>query len=164
MDFVRKLSVFLLVLADGLLLVGDENGLLAELLLCLAGPQPPLTDLALPTTGLLLHAGHQLSLRELELLSQVFQLCAMPILHLELPALLPSQFFLLPSDQKLLVVDDILTARHPLPQSLGLKRFLAGHAAMEVDVGAIEVHAHLHSRSLQLGLFGYRLAGLASAL
>ena len=81
----------------------------------------------------------------------------MPVLHLQQPALLSRDLLLLPANQKFLVVDDLLAPRHSLPPRVRLYGLLPGDAFMQVDVGAVEVHAHLHPRRLQLGPLGHRL-------
>lgn len=84
----------------------------------------------------------------------------MPVLQLQQPALLSRDLLLLPANQKFLVVDDLLAPRHSLPPRVGLYSLLPRNALVEVDVGAVEVHAHLHPRGLHLGPLGHRFIRL----
>lgn len=67
--------------------------------------------------------------------------------------LLLAYLVFLPVYQVLLVVDDLLTPCHSLTQCLILQRLLPSHAFVEIDVGTVKVHAHLHSRCLHFGPF-----------
>lgn len=78
--------------------------------------------------------------------------------------LLLAYLILLPVDEVLLVIDDLLAARHSLAQSFVLQRLLPCHAFVQIDVGAVEVHAHLHPRCLHFGPLCDRLVDLSPRL
>lgn len=78
--------------------------------------------------------------------------------------LLLAYLILLPIDEILLIVDDLLTAGYSFPQPFILQRFFSGHTFMQIDVGTVKVHAHLHPRGLHLGPLCDRLIDFSSGL
>ena len=78
--------------------------------------------------------------------------------------LLLAYLILLPIDEILLIIDDLLTAGDSFPERFILHRFFPGDAFMQVNVGAVKVHAHLHPRCLHLGPLCDRFIDLSSGL